>query len=190
MRHTKSDLIDLSKSFFSESKATNRANWMITLHPGYKYAKSKEWRSASKERALIATRGFLLVINSFLTNSRSESNYVKGIVAIENSEHHHWHSHIIIRQTVADQESFQRKLNKVEIIVNNENYCVKVADTIYPKSMGIGYSNERGRYMHYTKLDDDVDKQSQYLVKHRRTLINLLDSRNLGNNFYSIEHIA
>lgn len=175
------------KSMLNESKANAKANWMITLHAGYKHASTKSWREPSKDNAIKATKAFIRLLNSFLINGSNMNRYVKGVVAVERSETGHWHTHMIIQQTVQDEEAFIKRLKKLDELVNNREYMVVDGEIDYLGSKGIGYKNEQGAYMQFQKLDDDHQRIADYHTKSAATLIGVLDARTFNDHFYMIE---
>ena len=186
-RYTKETVNLLIKSMLNESRMNAKASWMITLHPGYKYASSRSWREPSKDNAIKATKAFIRLMNSFLIGGSRMNKYVKGVVAVERSEAGHWHTHMIIQQTIQEEDAFIKRLIKLDELVNNKNYVVVDGEIEYPSSKGIGYKNDQGSYMQYKKLNDNLDVIAEYHTKSAATLIGVLDSRTFNNQFYMFE---
>ena len=188
MKYTKQTITELIHSFTLEANSKNKNLWMITLHPGYMYAKGKDWRNPSQENITLASKGFIGLMNSFLTDSSKPDNYVKSIVALEKSEHGKWHAHIIIQQTYPTEDRFIRKLNRLIQVVNSPNYQLKIENRPHTGSVGIGYQNQNGQYAQYQKCDENLDKICNYFVKSSSsTMINILNSKVLNDDFYQVE---
>lgn len=154
-----------------------RSLYMITLHPGYRYASSKKWRVPTKETSFEAFDGFVRLMNSFLRNQRSYSNYVKGLVAVEKNQMGERHFHMLVEQTTSDAAAFEKKLNKLMGTVNSTTYVVKT-DIEHRGSQGIGYENANGQYMHFTKIEDQ-EKLIEYLTKFASSEYIVLKERKL-----------
>jgi hypothetical protein len=186
-RYTKETIGLFIQSMLNESKANARANWMITLHAGYKHASSKSWRDPSKDNAIKLTKAFIRLMNSYLINGSNMNRYVKGVVAVERSDTGHWHTHMIIQQTVQDEDAFIKRLKKLDALVNDPSYVVVDGIITYTGSKGIGYKNEHGAFMQFQKLDDNHTKIADYHTKSASTLIGVLDARTFNEHFYMFE---
>jgi uncharacterized protein YwgA len=168
-----------------EAVQAGKSLYMVTLHPAYRYANNKSWRVPCDNNGLLVLEGFVGLMNSFLRNCRSNTNYVKGIAAVEYNEMGEQHLHLVIEQTIADQQSFEKKLNKLAQLVNNKEYFLKVKDKPHVNVQGLGYENKNGQFMRYD-LIQDVAGISGYLTKFGNTKYLLLSSRGVDHEYYGL----
>ncbi len=115
------------------------------------------------------------------------NRYVKGMLFIEKSGNDQWHTHMIIQQTVQDEDAFIKRLKKLDEMVNRRDYVPVDGMKTYKGAKGIGYKNENGSYMHYQKLDDDYDRIGGYQIKMDSTLVGILNQRSFSEEFFEIE---
>lgn len=177
MKVSPNSIAALMNEIHRQAADKGKSLYMITLHPGYRYASSKKWRVPTKETSFEALDGFVRLMNSFLRNQRSYSNYVKGLVAVEKNQMGEPHFHMLVEQTTSDAAAFEKKLNKLMGTVNSTTYVVKT-DIEHKGSRGIGYENANGQYMHFTKVEDQ-EKLIEYLTKFASSEYIVLKERKL-----------
>ena len=173
-KYKKDTLIDLYNTIIEESTNNDRPLYLLTLHPGYKYAESKTWRYPSQENAIKITSSFIRTMSHYLINGSSKNKYIKGLVAVEKSGEGSWHSHFLIQQTTRDSDTFLKRLDRLDQFVNSEAYMVIKNGVPIKGSRGIGYRSEHSSFFHY-KPQNDYIGSTNYQLKYNHSLIWLLD---------------